>query len=105
VHAQLDFAADPQGRRQEQVERGLDRALPGVLHRYHAEVGRARCDLVEYLLDARQRQALGRMAEMLVHRLLRERALRTEIADLQRFLLGQARRHDLAEQAHQHFIG
>ena len=48
---------------------------------------------------------LRRMAEVLVHRLLRERAFRAEVADLQRLLLGQAGRHDFAEQAHQHFVG
>ena len=45
------------------------------------------------------------MAEVLVHRLLRERAFRPEVADLQRLLLGQAGRHDFAEQPHQHFVG
>ena len=48
---------------------------------------------------------LRRMAEVLVHRLLRERAFRPEVTDLQRLLLRQACRHDFAEQAHQHFVG
>jgi hypothetical protein len=39
-----------------------------------------------------------RVPEVLVHRLLRERALGTEEPDLQRFLLREAGRHDLAEQ-------
>ena len=44
------------------------------------------------------------MAEMLVQRLLREGSLRTQEADLQRLLLGQAGRHDFAEQPQQHFV-
>ncbi len=40
-----------------------------------------------------------RMAEVLEHRRLRERALGAEKPDLQRLLLRQARRHDFAEQA------
>ena len=59
---------------------------------------------LEHFLDARQRQAVDRVAEVLVDRLLRVRAFRPEEADLQRLLLGQAGRHDLAEQPHQHFV-
>ena len=105
VHAQLDFAAYLQRRGQEQVQRDLDGPLPGVLHRHHAEIGIAGGDFLEHFLDAGQRQPMRRVAEMLVHRLLAEGAFRPEIADLQRLLLGQAGRHDFAEQPHQHFVG
>ncbi len=40
------------------------------------------------------------MTEVLQHRLLRERAFRPEERHLEWFLLGEARRHDLAEQPH-----
>src|SRR3546814_7787652 len=40
----------------------------------------------------------------MVDRLLRERALGAEIADLQRLLLRQASGHDFAEPAHQHLV-
>ena len=43
------------------------------------------------------------MPELLVHGGLRERAFRTQIADLQRLLLRQAGRHDLPKQAN-HFL-
>src|SRR3546814_13403829 len=81
---------------EEQVQRGLDRALPRVLHRHHAEIRRAGGDFLEHLLDARQRQRPGRMPEVLVHSLLRERALRAEVTDLQRLLLRQASGNDFA---------
>ena len=104
VNAQLHLAADHQRRGQEQIERGLDGAGAGVLHRHHAEIGVARSDFVEHFLHRRQRQRLGRMTEVLVDRLLRERALGAEEADFQRLLLGQAGGHDFAEQPHQHFV-
>src|SRR5215471_16427227 len=62
-------------------------------------------DLLEHFLDVRERQPVRRIAEVLAHGLLAEGAFRAEVAHLERFLLGQARRHDLAEQAHQHFVG
>ena len=105
VHAQFDFAADLQRRGEEQVEGDLDRALPGVLDRDHAEVGVAGRDFLEHLLDAGHRQAMRRMPEVLVHGLLAEGALGPQVADLQRFLLGEAGRHHLAEHAHQHLVG
>ena len=61
-------------------------------------------DLLEDLLDARQWQPPRRVAEVLEHGLLRERSLGPEEADLQRFLLRQASRHDLAEQAQEHLV-
>jgi hypothetical protein len=105
VHVQLDLAADLQRGGQEHVERGLDGALPRVLHRHHAEVGVPGFDFLEHLLDAGQRQAARGMAEVLEQRLLREGAFGAEVADLQRLLLRQAGRHDFAEQAQQHFVG
>jgi len=104
VHQQLDFAADLQLRGQEHVQGHLDGALPGILHRHHAEVGVAGLHFLEHLLDAAQRQPVGRTAEVLEHGLLAEGAFRAEVADLQRLLLGQAGRHDLAEHVHQHFV-
>jgi hypothetical protein len=44
------------------------------------------------------------MTEMLEHRRLREGALRTEEGHLEGLLLRKARRHDLAEQAHDFFV-
>ncbi len=100
VHAQLDFAADGGVGGEEHVQGHLDHALPGVLHRHHAEIGMAGGDFLEHFLDAAQRQAVGGVAEVLAHGLLAERAFRPEEADLQRIFLGQAGRHDLAKQAH-----
>ena len=51
-----------------------------------------------------ERQRAHRVAEVLEHRLLRERAFGTEERDLERLLLRQARRHDLAEQPHDLFV-
>ena len=104
VHAQFDLAAYLQLRGQEHVEGDLDRALPGVLDRYHAEIGAAVLDFLEDLLDAGHRQAVCRTPEVLEHGLLAERAFRSEVADLERFLLGQAGRHDLAEDMHENLV-
>ena len=52
----------------------------------------------KHLLDRGQRQRAHRVTEVLQHRLLRERALGPEKADLERFLLREAGGHDLAEQ-------
>ena len=52
----------------------------------------------------RQRQRAHRVAEVLEHRRLRERAFRPEVRDLQRLLLREAGRHDLAEQPHHLFV-
>jgi len=100
----LHFAADLQVGGKKHIQGGLNRTLPRVFQRHHAKIGMARFDFLKHLIDAGQRQAMRRMAEMLVQRLLRERALRPEKTDLQRFLLGQTGRHDLAEQANQHFV-
>ncbi len=50
-----------------------------------------------------KRQRSYRVAKVFVYGCLGERPFRAEEADLERFLLCQARRHDLAEQA-QHFF-
>ena len=105
VHAQLHFAADGGVGGEEHVQRDLDHALAGVLHRHHAEVGVTGRDLLEHLLDAAQRQAIGGMAEMLVHRLFAEGAFRPQKADLERVFLRQAGRHDFAEQPHHLGVG
>ena len=96
--AQLHLAADAQRRGQEPVERVVDAALGRVLDGHHAEVGVARLHLVEHLVDGTERERARRVAEMFVDRGLREGALGAEEADLERFLLGEAGRHDLAEQ-------
>jgi hypothetical protein len=98
VDAQFHLADDLQRRGQEHVERVVDGAFGRVLDRHDAEVGGARFHLVEDLFDRRQRQRPHRVAEILEHRLLREGALGPEVTDLQCVLLGEARRHDLAEQ-------
>jgi len=57
-----------------------------------------RLHLFEDFADRCERQRAHGVAEVLEHRLLRERALGTEESDLERLLLRKARRHDLAEQ-------
>ena len=104
VDAQFHLADDLQRRGQEHVERVVDGAFGRVLDRHDAEVGGARFHLVEDFLDRRQRQRPHRVAEILEHRLLRERALRPEVTDLERVLLGEARGHDLAEQPQDLFV-
>jgi hypothetical protein len=52
------------------VERMVDRAFAGVLDRHDAEIGSARFDFVEDLIDHAQRQGAHRMAEVLVYRRL-----------------------------------
>ncbi len=99
VDAQLDLADDLERRGQEHVERVVDRAFGRVLDRHDAEIGGAGFHLVEDFLHGRERQRPHRVPEVLEHRLLRERALGAEVADLQRVLLRQAGGHDLAEQA------
>ena len=95
--AQLDLAADAQRRRQEPVERVVDAALGRVLDGHHAEVGVARLDFVEHLVDGPERERTGRVPEVLVDGGLREGALGPEETDLERLFLGEAGRHDLAE--------
>ncbi len=104
VDAQLHLAADPQRRSQQGVERVIDGAFGGVLHRHHAEIREPCFDLVEHLVHRGERQRAHRVTEMLERRSLRERALGPQVADLERFFLRQAGRHDLAEQA-QDFFG
>ena len=82
----------------------IDRALGGILHRHHAEIGEPGFDLVEHLVHRRQRQRAHRVAEVLERGGLRERALGPEVADLERLFLREAGRHDLAEQP-QDFLG
>src|SRR6185369_15825779 len=102
---QLDLPADLERRGQEHVERvDVDRSLARVLDRRNAEVGRAGLDLVEYLVDRRHRQCVHRVAEVLEHGGLRERAFWPEIGDFERFLWREACRHQLAEQTHHLFV-
>ena len=56
----------------------FDRALAGIFDGHDAEIGDARLDLVENLIDRGQRQRAHGMAELLEHRRLRERALGSE---------------------------
>ena len=102
---QLDLAADFERRREEHVERvDVDGAFARVFDGRDAEIRRARLDLVEYLVDRRHGQRVHRVAEVLEHRRLRERALRSEVRDLERLLLREAGRHQLAEQPHHFFV-
>ena len=98
--AQLHLPAYEQRRTQETIERVVDAALGRVLDRHPAEIGMPRFDLAEHLVDGPQRERTGRVPEMLVDRGLGERPLRPEEPDLEGFFLGEAGRHDLAEQAH-----
>src|SRR3546814_7377407 len=56
MHLQLDFATYLELGGEKHVERGLNRALAGVLHRHHAKIGVARFDFLEHFLDRGQRQ-------------------------------------------------
>ena len=87
VHAQLDLTADAYVGREEHVQRGLDRTLRGILHRHDAEIGIAGRHFLEHFLDRGQRQRAHRVAEVLQRGLLRVRAFRPEVANLQRLLL------------------
>ena len=100
VHMQFHLAADDRRGREEHVQRHLDHALAGVLHRHDTEIRVAGSHLLKHFLDAAQRQTVRGMPEMLEYRLLAEGALRAEVTDLQRLLLRQARGHDLAKQPH-----
>src|SRR3546814_9072994 len=73
MHLQLDFATYLELGGEKHVERGLNRALAGVLHRHHAKIGVARFVLLEHFLDRGTRQPVRAVAEVFVHRLLRER--------------------------------
>ena len=86
-------------RAEEHVERVIDRALAGIFDRDHAEIGDAALDLVEHLVDRRQRQRPHRGAEVLQHGSLGEGAFRTQERHLERFLLRQTGGHDFAKQA------
>ena len=98
VDPQLDLAADLQRAGDEPIERVGDRALGGILDRDHAEVGVARLDFLEHLVAGAERQRAHRMPEVLEHGRLGVGALGTEERDLERLLLREAGRHDLAEQ-------
>src|SRR6185503_7017834 len=101
MNAQLDLTANLQRRREKHVERvDVDRAFARVFDRRDAEVRRAALDLVEHLVDRRHRERVYRVTEVLEDGRLRERAFGAEISDLQRLLLREARRHELAKQPH-----
>jgi len=104
MDTQLDLAADLERRSNEHVERVVDRPFRRVLDRHDAEIGVTGLHFLEDLADRSERQCAHGMAEMLEHRLLRERAFGSEECHLERLLLRQARRHDLAEQAHDLFV-
>ena len=63
----------------------------------------ARFDLLEDLVDGRERQVANRMAKVFERGRLGKCARGAEVADLQWFLLGEAGGHDLAKQPH-HFL-
>ncbi len=105
LHAQLDLAADRKLGRVHQVERAADGALRGVLDGNHAVVGPARLARAENLVDARARQRIDELAEMLADGRVAERARRTEVCDAQALLECQACRHHLAEDADDRRVG
>jgi hypothetical protein len=99
LDAQLDLAADPERRDQQEVQRAADRALGGILRRHHGELRRAGLAAPEHLVDGGSRARLDRAAEMLAHRLLAEGALGPEVGDAQLLLQPAAGGNDLAEHA------
>ena len=80
VDAQLDFAADPQRRTEQRIERVIDRAFRRVLDRHDAEIGVPGFDFMEHFIDRRQRERAHRMAEVLERGGLREGAFGTEVS-------------------------
>ena len=67
------------GEPNKRIERVIDRALGGVLHRHDAEIREPRLHLVEHLVHRGQRQRAHRVAEVLERGGLRERALGPEV--------------------------
>jgi hypothetical protein len=59
---------------------------------------------LEHLVDRGHRERMHRVAEVLEDGRLRERAFGPQVRDLQRLLLGQTGRHELAKQPHHFFI-
>ena len=81
---------------QEQVERARHHAFGGVLHRHHAEVGRAGGGGAEHLVDAGAGHAHDRRAEEAQRRLFAEGAGRAEVGHARGRFQRAAGRHDLA---------
>jgi hypothetical protein len=69
-----------------------------------ATPNRPTLDFVKDLVDRRHGQRVHRVAEVLQHGRLRERAFRSQVRDLQRLLLREAGRHELTEQPHHLFV-
>ena len=105
VDAQLDFAADLAAASRGSVS-SVWLTVPSVEFSTGTTPKSAMpgLDLVEHLVDRRQRQRAHRVAEVLEHGGLRERALGPEEADLQRLFLREAGGHDLAEQPQDFFV-
>ncbi len=99
LDSQLHLAADLERGAQEHVERVAYRALARILDRHHAEVRDPALHFAKHLVDRRQGQRAHRGSEVLEHGGLGERALGAEKSHLERLLLSETRRHDLAKQA------
>ena len=88
----------------EAVERVVDHAFGGVLHRHHPIVGAFRFHLTEHFIDGGKRTGTRKMAELFDGRSLGVGTRRTEIGDRERLLEIQAAGNDLPEQPREFLI-
>jgi len=74
------------------------RAFGGILDRHHGKVGASGFHRLEAGVDVGFGERLGLVSELLVHRLLGERARRTEIGDARGLFQRTAGRDDFTDQ-------
>ena len=100
-----DLRRDLEVRIDEHVE-GVDhRPGRGILDGHHAVVGPAALHFAEHVLDALHRHVLGRQAELLHARHVRERGARAEVRDFERTLQGKRGGKDLAVNGPEGILG
>ena len=97
VHGQQDLRADAQRAVEEGVQRGIHRALGGVLHGYHAVVGAAPLHGLEDGLDGALGQGLAGAAELVARGEVGEGPLGPQEGHAQRLLQAEAGAHDFLE--------
>lgn len=98
VDAQHDFAANLEGRREQQIHGPPHRAFGGILHRHHGVMGVGGFDFAKNVVDRGLRQKPGGMAEMLGGGGFGKGTQGAEEGNAQGLFQRKAGRHDLAEE-------
>src|SRR4029077_1156321 len=95
-HLLEDFAIDQEIGINEHIQRVGDHTFCRILDRNYAKVGSPTLDFTEYLLDAIDRNILGRRPEFLHAGHMRKRSPGTEVSHLLRALEREGSGHDFS---------